>query len=388
MQTSQVSNPANVLPGPSSANRQPDANASAQPFNQVLSREMDGRRNAEGSKAADAAASSARQPVKNTKQADSRPAAESKGKEAAAPAEGTTDAEAQAPEDMLALVANLSQLGLPAAEVATPEVVEETPVAGDPALLLAGVQVDKTAGQLASQLNGLARNADEAGFGKKDAALAALADRHAARHGKPDIEPAATSATAAADTPELPVSTCTSEFSTTLQNTLPGVAANVAPVQNAAMQAAHAADRLTPRVGTPAWDQAIGQKVVWMVAGEQQSASLTLNPPDLGPLQVVLNVSNSQANATFIAAQPEVRQALESALPKLREMLEEAGIQLGQASVNSGEPNQQGAFGQETSQRLGLGGARKDDIDAPGTAAGAVHVQASTTGVGLVDTFA
>jgi flagellar hook-length control protein FliK len=32
-----------------------------------------------------------------------------------------------------------------------------------------------------------------------------------------------------------------------------------------------------------------------MVGSEEQTASLTLNPPDLGPLQVVLSVSNDQA---------------------------------------------------------------------------------------------
>ncbi|MEN3367583.1 MAG: flagellar hook-length control protein FliK, partial [Burkholderiales bacterium] len=42
---------------------------------------------------------------------------------------------------------------------------------------------------------------------------------------------------------------------------------------------AAAADKIAPRVGSNGWDQAVAQKVVWMVAGEQQSASLTLNPP-------------------------------------------------------------------------------------------------------------
>ena len=51
--------------------------------------------------------------------------------------------------------------------------------------------------------------------------------------------------------------------------------------------------------GKPGWDQAISQKVVWMVGAGEQSATLTLNPPDLGPLQVVIHVHNDQADATF-----------------------------------------------------------------------------------------
>jgi flagellar hook-length control protein FliK len=100
---------------------------------------------------------------------------------------------------------------------------------------------------------------------------------------------------------------------------------------------------LTPRVGSSGWDQALGQKIVWMVGGSEQSASLTLNPPDLGPLQVVLRVTNDQANATFIAAQPEVRLAIEAAMPKLREMMSDAGIQLGQTNVSADSSGQFGS---------------------------------------------
>jgi flagellar hook-length control protein FliK len=167
---------------------------------------------------------------------------------------------------------------------------------------------------------------------------------------------------------------------------------NVAPHSPASMQqvqaaAAAAADKLTPRVGSNNWDQALGQKVVWMVAGEQQSASLTLNPPDLGPLQVVLSVSNSQATINFTAAQPEVRQALENAVPKLREMLGDAGIQLGQANVSAGTPNnQQGGFGERQHASRGTGPKIDGDADTP---VRTVRSQTITSGgQGLVDTFA
>lgn len=155
-----------------------------------------------------------------------------------------------------------------------------------------------------------------------------------------------------------------------------------------ASQMSGADDKLAPQVGSTDWNQALGQKVVWMVAGGQQSASLTLNPPDLGPMQVVLNVTNSHATATFTAAQPEVRQALETAMPKLREMLGDAGIQLGQASVNAGTAQQQQNFANQAS-RSGKGGTDRgiDAID--GARASAAQATVSvTSGVGLVDTFA
>lgn len=169
-------------------------------------------------------------------------------------------------------------------------------------------------------------------------------------------------------------------FGTALQSASAAAAAAAAPLTPAAAAAKH----LAPPVGTTAWDQALAQRVTWMVAGVEQSASLTLNPPELGPLQVILNLSQAQAEATFIASQPEVRQALEAALPKLREMLGNAGIELGQASVSSGSPESRGQFSQPprtTRRNLGNDGA----ISAPALPAAVTRV---TNGRGLVDTFA
>jgi flagellar hook-length control protein FliK len=131
------------------------------------------------------------------------------------------------------------------------------------------------------------------------------------------------------------------------QQPLPAAALNAALQQTtAAVQALQpqAGERLTPPVGSTAWDNALGQKVVWMASGGEQSASLTLNPPELGPLQVVLAVNNNQATVNFSAPQPEVRQALEAALPRLKEMMNEAGIQLGQANVGAGTQGQFSGF--------------------------------------------
>jgi flagellar hook-length control protein FliK len=160
-------------------------------------------------------------------------------------------------------------------------------------------------------------------------------------------------------------------------------AANIAPaIDNPA------ANRLAPSVGSTAWGQALGEKIVWMAAGAQQTASLTLNPPNLGPLQVVLHVSNDQATASFFSAQPEVRQALETAFPRLREMMNDAGIQLGEATVSADTPRQN-----DTPERQAQRGAPfippfigGNDAASSGlqTAQGAIR----QSGRGLIDTFA
>ncbi|MET0857442.1 MAG: flagellar hook-length control protein FliK [Telluria sp.] len=164
-----------------------------------------------------------------------------------------------------------------------------------------------------------------------------------------------------------------------------------APVQQASLVMANGVhanpgERIAARVGTPGWDNQVAQKIVWMVAGKEQSATLTLNPPDMGPMQVVLSVTNDQATVSFTAAQPEVRQALENAMPKLREMMSESGISLGNASVSEGAQDQRQAQqgdksrGQGGGNRFGGGGDVAGPAEAPRTSRNA--------GTGLVDTFA
>ena len=149
-------------------------------------------------------------------------------------------------------------------------------------------------------------------------------------------------------------------------------------------------DRIPARVGTQAWDNQVSQRIVYMV-GKEQAATLTLNPPDLGPVQVVLNVSNDQASVTFSSNQQEVRQALENALPRLREMMGESGIALGNATVDAGMPD--GRQAQQDGERRNGGGGGFGNAGGMTTAADdhATHPAARTVRLGdsgMVDTFA
>ncbi|WP_314443214.1 flagellar hook-length control protein FliK [Massilia timonae] len=151
-------------------------------------------------------------------------------------------------------------------------------------------------------------------------------------------------------------------------------------------------DRIPARVGSQAWDNQVSQRIVYMV-GKEQAATLTLNPPDLGPIQIVLNVSNDQASVAFSAEQLEVRQALENALPRLREMMSESGIALNNATVDSGARQQQ-----QDDQRRASGGTGANG-NLAGTGAGnegeaavnEVAPRTRTVGLGergMVDLFA
>jgi len=137
--------------------------------------------------------------------------------------------------------------------------------------------------------------------------------------------------------------------------------------------------------GKTGWDQAISQKVMWMVGNGEQSASLTLNPPDMGPLQVVISVNNDKADTTFISDNPEVRKALEDGMANLRDKMNESGIQLGQANVSSGGQAQQ-EFQQAAQSRMNAQRNVGNAVEPAQTASSATATVRVSNG--LVDTFA
>ena len=108
----------------------------------------------------------------------------------------------------------------------------------------------------------------------------------------------------------------------------------VMPDPSARITAAPALTLHTP-VGAPGWDQSMGEKMVWMAGKSIQVAQLHLNPPELGPLKITLTLNDDQASAQFFSGHAAVRDVIENAIPKLREMLADSGINLGNTSVGS-----------------------------------------------------
>lgn len=164
------------------------------------------------------------------------------------------------------------------------------------------------------------------------------------------------------------------------------------PVNNPAIADAKTlpvpAASLQQAVGSPTWGEALGQKVVWMAGQQTQIAELHLNPPHLGPMEVRLSISNDQIAATFVSHQPAVREAIEAAMPRLREMLAESGMTLGNATVSSDSLPQQQASGRENQP----GSSRSSDVSASGMGRGvrdmAGMIPLRRDGSGMVDLFA
>ena len=142
-----------------------------------------------------------------------------------------------------------------------------------------------------------------------------------------------------------------------------------------------------------AWPQQLGQTLARLTsqggAGEQQ-VELRLHPAELGSLGVTLKLGEHGAQAQFFSAHAQVRQALEQAIPQLREALAEQGIQLGDASVSD-----QGAQfgGQQPSDSRGqpslaASGQDKGESMEPATTASSAPDQRHESDDGRVDIYA
>jgi flagellar hook-length control protein FliK len=167
----------------------------------------------------------------------------------------------------------------------------------------------------------------------------------------------------------------------------PGNATQLGVNAAATRQAASEHLQIDTPLKSQAWPTELGQKIVWLTAQDKQSAQITLNPPQLGPIEISLNVKNDQATALFMSANADVRAAIEAAMPRLREMLEGVGVQLGQTNV-SAESFRQSA-GDNSQERNRAGNDRSGSGEMTGQ--GNTEAIAGTTikrGNGLVDTFA
>lgn len=140
------------------------------------------------------------------------------------------------------------------------------------------------------------------------------------------------------------------------------------------------------KVGSRGWPDAVGERVLWMTQGDHQFARLKLNPPQLGPLEIRISVTNDQSSVAFIAQHAATREALEAAIPRLREMFDDASLQLVRADVgdpSAGRGDSSGTAADGHAHGNGLSSAMDDSEPGPlQLPEGIVHASS------LVDLFA
>jgi flagellar hook-length control protein FliK len=177
-----------------------------------------------------------------------------------------------------------------------------------------------------------------------------------------------------------------SDFAALLGRANNGLSANHAPTHAATTRDVTTSLPMERPVGHPAWNNELADKMTWMATSQRQQADLVLNPPQLGRVEISLTVTGDQASAVFASPNAAVREMLENSLPRLREILAGAGINLGEAQVGAESPGQPS---QEQNGSRGSGGSRNQAFlttDALAQAVPNAHWQSGTRS--MVDIFA
>ncbi|PCH85510.1 MAG: hypothetical protein COB26_09315 [Piscirickettsiaceae bacterium] len=111
-------------------------------------------------------------------------------------------------------------------------------------------------------------------------------------------------------------------------------------------------------VSSPRWGNDFSNRIQWMVGQSISGAQIRLNPQQLGPIEVRVHIHNDQATISFTAQHGATREAIDAALPRLRDMLSEQQVDLVDVNVS------QHSFAEQQEQRLAnqSGDEQADDV--------------------------
>ena len=111
------------------------------------------------------------------------------------------------------------------------------------------------------------------------------------------------------------------------------------------------------------WSEEVVNRVMYLSSANLKSADIQLEPAELGRLDIRVNIAADQsAQVNFVSGHAGVREALDSQMHRLREMLAQQGMGQVDVNVSDQQRNWQGQQGQEQQARSGSGGQRLDSL--------------------------
>jgi|GEM_PF-1438606 len=131
-------------------------------------------------------------------------------------------------------------------------------------------------------------------------------------------------------------------------------------------------------VAHPDWSNKVFERITWMANADQQSAEIRLDPPDLGPLKVSLNIKNDQAQVVFTSASPQVRELLEQNFDRLKDMMGAEGFQF----VDPQTQGQQQSHSKQSNQSMTQDFGEDEEVSAADPL-----INAHISGKGLIDCY-
>lgn len=120
---------------------------------------------------------------------------------------------------------------------------------------------------------------------------------------------------------------------------------------------------ITANVLSPEWSQQMTEQVSLMLKGGVQRAEIKINPAHLGPMEIKLSINDDQASVNFVAHHAPVRDALDASLPRLRDMLEQQGLNLADVDVSTQSEQQAKEQANAESQQDDLSMGKNEQVN-------------------------
>lgn len=124
------------------------------------------------------------------------------------------------------------------------------------------------------------------------------------------------------------------ESATSSTNAVPQSVSQPTQVQKAVAEANNLMMPQNVKLNTPAWSNALAERAVMVAAQSTNVAQIQLDPPELGSLNIRVQINQDQVSLNFTSPHAHVRDAVEQSLPRLREMFAEQGLALTDSSVS------------------------------------------------------
>ncbi|ALQ55471.1 flagellar hook-length control protein [Pseudoalteromonas issachenkonii] len=103
------------------------------------------------------------------------------------------------------------------------------------------------------------------------------------------------------------------------------------------------------------------ERVSSMLSINNKEAEIRLDPPEMGSMQIRIRSDAEQAQINFVVQNQQAKEALEQSLPRLREMLMQQGLELGESSISYGDSSGEQAQQQEGDSQGQMANNRSTD---------------------------
>ncbi|KTD98947.1 flagellar hook-length control protein FliK [Pseudoalteromonas sp. H71] len=109
------------------------------------------------------------------------------------------------------------------------------------------------------------------------------------------------------------------------------------------------------------------ERVSSMLSINNKEAEIRLDPPEMGSMQIRVRSDAEQAQINFVVQNQQAKEALEQSMPRLREMLAQQGLELGESTISYGQSGGENAEQNESGsgEQLAQNGVANSESDEP-----------------------